>query len=136
VEQTLDEILEHHGIKGMRWGVRKMNNPQTIAVTSGGGQKIKTSGGSNLDAHPDAIRAAVAKQVAKKSSTDTLSTKDLQALVTRMNLEKQYAQLKPPSKGAAAVKFVTDVLVQVGKQQATKLAADQTAKLIAKALTR
>jgi hypothetical protein len=114
VEQTLDEILEHHGIKGMKWGTRRVNSSSS----------------------EDATRTNDSLQRAKTGGTKALTTKDLQDLVTRLNLEKQYAQLKPPSKGTAAVKFVADILVQVGKQQATKLAADQTAKLIAKLLTR
>jgi len=51
-----------------------------------------------------------------------------------MNLEQQYARLRPPSKKQQAAKFITDILVQVGKQQASKLAGDLAAEAIKKAL--
>ena len=51
-----------------------------------------------------------------------------------MNLEKQFNQLKPPTKTSRAVKFVGGVLASTGKQAASKVAGDLTAKQIAKVL--
>lgn len=111
---TLDEVLEHHGIKGMRWGVRR-------------GVGTPSAHPSSDDAHTtDASKAKV-----KSGGTHALSTKELQELVTRMNLEKQYKLLAPPSKGKQAGKFIADTLLTIGKQQATKYATDLAAKQIA-----
>jgi L-asparaginase/Glu-tRNA(Gln) amidotransferase subunit D len=93
----------------MKWGVRKAEKPPT----------------SN-----DAAKASAYLHLLKTGGTRALTTKDLQELVTRMNLEQQYARLKPPSKGKMAAKFITDTLLQIGKQQITKLATDQLTKLI------
>lgn len=113
--EGLERVLAHYGVKGMQWGRRKAS-------------------GSNSGHSEDAKRAADYKARAKKGGPNALSTKELQDLVTRMNLEKQYSTLGPPTKGAATKKFIADILLQVGKQQATKLVADQLAKQIAKKL--
>jgi len=92
---TAEDVLSHFGIKGMRWGVRRENPSGGVEVstTARPGQKVIAKGGSHQPAHEDAIRTAAYKQKAKKSTTDSLSTKELQELVNRMNLEQQYSKL-------------------------------------------
>jgi hypothetical protein len=60
------------------------------------GQRVQARGGSRQPPTDDAIRVASAKQKARASTTDALSTKELQDVVNRMNLEQQYAKLNPP----------------------------------------
>lgn len=72
----VEALLEHHGVKGMRWGVRRSR--------------------SEIDA--DSADVVVRKELQTKiannrGSTDSLSNVDLQKLVTRLNLEGQYSQL-------------------------------------------
>jgi hypothetical protein len=126
---TIDEVLVHFGVKGMRWGVRKDRpgttggEPVTIRVRAG--KRVVTTGGHGHAPSEDALRVADSRQKARKSSTDALSTQELQALVTRMNLERQYSQLKPTPAGQkiakAGAKFAADTLLQAGKKQAAKL---------------
>ena len=87
-----DYFLEHFGVKGMHWGVRK-----DVSVKATPGKYVKTSGGTKQTASEDAIAAATYRQKAKKSTTDSLSNKELQSLVTRMNLEQQYSDLSAKS---------------------------------------
>jgi 2'-5' RNA ligase len=96
---ALGKIL-HYGIKGMHWGVRKKSGP-----------------GSGKPASADSTRASTAKEVAKKSGVKALSNDDLQALVTRMNLEQQLDKLTPASKVQKGRKFATDLVAGVGKRQ-------------------
>lgn len=112
---TLDEVLAHFGVKGMHWGRRN-------------------SSSSAPGASADAQRASVSKSTVKSGGTKALSTKDLQDLVLRMNLERQFASLQPPSKSKQAVKIVSDILLNVGKQQATSLLSDLASKAIKDAL--
>ena len=91
-------VLSHFGIKGMKWGVRRERNPVEVSTTVRPGQKVRAKGGENQSASEDAIRSARLGQIARKSSTDALSTKELQELVNRMNLERQYSQIINPPK--------------------------------------
>jgi hypothetical protein len=111
---AVDDVLEHFGVKGMKWGVR-------------GGKGTPT-------AHPssdDAQRAAESKAKVKSGGTKALTTKELQDLVTRMNLEQQFTRLQPATGRKATTKFITDTLLSIGKQELTKAAAGVAAKQVA-----
>lgn len=72
MSMTPEEILEHHGIKGMKWGVRTRG---TLA-----GAKSKTP---------------TARAKAKK-----LSDAELNAAIKRMELEKRYVDLNKQTSNA------------------------------------
>lgn len=78
--KTVEQVLAHYGIKGMHWGVRR---------------------GRNVSAkHPpseDFTRTRATKQQAKESGTKSLSNKEMQDVINRLNLEQQYARLNPKS---------------------------------------
>lgn len=111
-----NRFLSHYGVKGMHWGIRKSESslhPSTeVRVTQRAGRLIKTSGGRNHSPHEDAINVAVARQKAKKSSIDSLSTEELKHLVARMNLEQQYHQMtaKDPRNKSDVEKFIKNAL--------------------------
>lgn len=107
-----EEFISHFGVKGMKWGVRKA---------------AKRAASSE-----DARNAQDAHDKSKKAGLHSLSNKELQDLVTRMNLEQQFNRLKPPSAGSKAAKFIGKMLADAGKQQVNKLANDLLAKEIAK----
>lgn len=96
MSMSFDDVLTHYGIKGMKWGVRRTRK--------------------QLDAaSDDAKRASEARDKIKRNrgSTDPLSNQELQQLVTRMNLERQYSSLaqtqKSTRKGQQAVKEILSV---------------------------
>jgi hypothetical protein len=103
-QQLLAPALMHYGVKGMKWGVRKdrsvSSGPQPVQTLQRPGSRVQARGGKNLPASEDAVKAAEARQKARASTTDSLSTKDLQQLVNRMNLEQQYSRLTTPQKSA------------------------------------
>jgi hypothetical protein len=84
-DETIDDILEHVGIKGMHWGVRRSR----AADGRVRGPSKSTRGGIS----PDAARAKESHSTAKKHGLSALSNQDLQHLVSRMNLEQQYSRL-------------------------------------------
>lgn len=89
------DYLEHFGVKGMKWGVHRSD-------------RNSTEGHSE-----DAMRVNASKQKLKAAkTTHVLSTKELQDLVTRMNLEQQYATLssKEPSKIGKGQKYLKTAL--------------------------
>ena len=111
-------VLRHHGIKGMRWGVRRKN------IGSADEKVVST----------DAAKAAGAREKAKTHGTQSLSNQEMQALVTRMNLERQLKQVTPDSRTKKGAKFVGGLLVTAGKQQAQAVVNDQINKQVRKAI--
>lgn len=119
----VDAILAHFGVKGMRWGVRR-SMPST-----GAGKPTR------MAPSEDATRTAASKRTVKVSGTKALSNAELQQLVNRLNLEKQLSQINPSAK-RQALRFTTDILVNVGKQQITRIATDIATKQIVALLKR
>jgi hypothetical protein len=70
-----EDFIEHFGVKGMKWGVKR-NRAQ-------------------LDASEDHTVARAAKAKVKQGGTKALSNKELQDIITRMNLEQQFSRLNP-----------------------------------------
>ena len=111
----MDTKLEHFGVKGMRWGVTKDKRiPQDVAVRMKPGKKLKTKGGKKFPASEDAIRAAIGKQVARKSTTDALSNAQLREVVQRMQLEQQFSQLGGRTTRLESGKKFLKALVGIG----------------------
>jgi len=112
---AVDEFLEHFGVKGMRWGVRKRSE----APASADVQRVRT------------IQSKI-----KRGKTDALSNKELQDLVTRMNLEQQYGRMISESakRRRETNKFIADTLVDIGKIPAVRAGASFAAKKVASVL--
>ena len=96
--ESVENVLKHYGVKGMKWGVRRseaqLASAREVTVTQKRpGTYAKATGGKKLPISDDAKAALEARQKARASTTDALSNKELQALVNRMNLEQQYSNL-------------------------------------------
>lgn len=133
-------VLKHHGVKGMRWGVRRKNvgspNEVTVSVNKSklSKKRIKTSGGSGHTPSSEAVASRVAAQKAKKSGVESLSNDEIQKAVQRMNLEASFKSAAVKQDRSPVKKFIAELLINSGKQQATRVANDQAAKAVDKAL--
>lgn len=140
-QAAAEEFLEHFGVKGMKWGKHKSGSSSvpsgkvTVDVNKKG--RPVASGGHGFTLKEEAARKLATQQVARKSGLHTLSNKELQDAVTRMNLEQQFVRLSPQSKKQKVKKFVAETLLGVGKQQvsqaANNVASQQVASMLAKA---
>lgn len=95
-EQPIDTMY-HHGVPGMRWGVRKKRSV-------GGGDSVKTSHGKGSEDHQR-------MQELKKKRVKDLTNEELKALTKRQQLVKTYKELNPSDikRGEAIVKALTGI---------------------------
>lgn len=77
-QEQVDKFFEHYGVPGMKWGRR--------------------NGGSSIEKSPPSEDHTTVKAIKNKSKTSgvsSLSNKELQQAINRMNLEQQYTRLNP-----------------------------------------
>jgi len=129
MNEPLSKMLSHHGIKGMRWGVRRSN--AQLASTS-----------------EDKTRAlATATQIkSNRGSTASVSNKELQHLLNRMNLEQQHSKMVANQTQLAKGNKAIKKFLETGKTlkeldsflggSAQKNIGKSLAKLLAKAIAK
>ena len=116
-QRDITEFLEHHGVKGMKWGIRRKRSSSSSSGVS------------------DSARI---KQEAK-----TLSDAELKARVSRMQLEKQYRDLASPTGGkkekTRGQRFVSrlldtpgEIAIQVARDQAVKVMSAKLEPMVKK----
>lgn len=104
-----NDFLYHHGIKGMRWGIRRTAE-ELGHITEGSSRGVSALSSMRK-------RATGGKDPKIKQMTDD----DLRRTVNRLNLEKQYSDLtrKDTTSGFEKVK---DILAIVGSVSAITVA--------------
>jgi len=100
------DYLEHYGVLGMHWGIRKDEN----GVRRGRRRAISDDYKKTREL--------------RKQSPRTMTNTELRLLNERLNLEKQYKNLNP-KKVAAGQKFLAEILREMGKESA-KAAVKET----------
>jgi uncharacterized Fe-S cluster-containing MiaB family protein len=104
------DFLQHFGVKGMKWGKKK--NP----------------------ASSDAAASTSVRLTAKKKGVHTVSNKELQTAIERMQLEQNFKRLKVNEK-SAATRWIASTLLEVGKREVqTRVAKKVTGAVLKKAV--
>lgn len=106
-ETTVEDILVHFGVKGMKWGKRK--NP----------------------ASGDSAAATSTRTTAKKKGVHTVSNNELQAAIRRMQLEQDFKRLSVNEK-SAATRWVSNALLEIGKREVQQRVAKKVATTVIK----
>lgn len=117
MSDIVDNILSHVGVKGMKWGIRKDRSSDVSIIDRH--KKLKTSGGFNRPAHPDAIRARTLGQIGKSSGLKALSDHELQVYASRLQLEQNVKRLNFNEMNPGK-KFVATVLGRSGNSLASE----------------
>lgn len=92
-----DSILEHYGIKGMKWGVRR--SKKQIARDNA----RRAEEGKQVTLSKDAKAADKAARKAVKKGVSSLSNEELKVLNERLNLERNFERLTSDPQDAAQV---------------------------------
>lgn len=143
-----DEYLEHHGIQGQKWGVRRFQNKDG-SLTAAGRKRIglspkpKKSGGSSLAGAVTKIKAKKneRKQAdeghddfkrARAKSPKQMSTSELQEATNRLNLESRYNELAKKLHKETPKEYLKRVAVDMAKDYGQQVASHVMGKAINK----
>lgn len=111
--------LYHHGILGMKWGVRRFQNKDG-SLTSAGKRHLE----KNSKAKQGNNKKKKGHTTNKGKSINELSDDELRKRINRLELEKRYEALSKKEQKAKMFdgkRFVTQVLENSGKVVATQL---------------
>lgn len=91
-EENYDDFLQHYGVLGMKWGHRKAR--------------------SNVSSNkkPKSTKNTTTSKPKPKPTQRELSDEELRAVINRMRLEREYADLKYRSSSRAKVENVVKAM--------------------------
>ena len=91
-EENYDDFLQHYGVLGMKWGHRKARS------TSSSNKK------------PKSTKNTTTSKSKPKPTQRELSDEELRAVINRMRLEREYADLQYRASSRAKVENVVKVM--------------------------
>lgn len=108
---SVENFLEHFGVKGMRWGKKGAASKEAPSADS---------------THATALRSR-----AKTSKPKALTNKELQEAINRMNLEQQFKRLTTNER-PVVTRFIASTLLEIGKREVQQAIAKKAVKIATK----
>lgn len=127
----MNNELYHHGIKGMKWGIRRTPAQLGHPTSSGSSQSVRRQ--TTNTPRTSKVKNYTTRNKQPKEDISQLSDKELRQRINRLQMERQYAQLTQPEINGGK-KFVKDVLTNAARQTATQYAAKYMSKAVESAI--
>ena len=127
-------VLAHHGIKGMKWGVRR--TPEQLARASG--RPVKEPAGRDKGSAGAKKPAAASTSPSKKTLSD-LSDDELRQRISRLELEKRYKDLEKADVKPKSTRwrdFCVNVLETIGKNTLTNIGTQAANHILGEAINK
>lgn len=128
--ENRDDILEHYGVRGMRWGVSRSRAERKAAkeerkAASDKSDEETGSGPKGSGGRGDKITTG--DKTRYESKPKNLTDSELKARIQRMETEKRYKDLnkRNVTKGE---QIIAEVITNVGKQVVTQVLTKQGTK--------
>lgn len=133
MNMTTEEFLEHHGIKGQKWGIRRFQNKDGSLTNAGrkrygddsGGEKSSSAQKRSFSGRKktsSSISSQKEETQPKKKSVSEMSDDEIQSAINRMRLEQSYTQLlaqtSPKPQSSRGQKFASSLFNDVIKPAA------------------
>lgn len=106
---AVEDVLAHFGIKGMKWGKRKL----PVSREAG-------------------FKAGIKNQV-RREKIASVSNQDLQRAIDRMQLEQNFKRLAVNEK-SGITRWLSSTMLEIGKREVQAAAAKKVAGLVARKL--
>lgn len=117
------DFLEHHGIKGQKWGVRRTPEQLGRRIKSGA-SKVK-----NLLSKKKSEKSKSTRSKPKRISAKKMSDEELRKRIERLELEQRYKNLSKSTRSRGK-NLVLDILESSGKNIGTQLTTYQMGKFV------
>ena len=111
---TVDDFLQHFGVKGMKWG-----------------QRLRDRKAAKNKSSADSAKSIQIRDTAKKATPKALTNAQLKTAIERMNLEQNFKRLAVNEKSGVS-RWISSTLMEIGKREVQALAAKKVAGVIAK----
>jgi 2'-5' RNA ligase len=111
-----EDVLEHYGVKGMKWGQHRRSSRQT-----------------EPNSHDSARVGEVVGRVKTQKTTRILTNAELKDAIERMRLEQEFSKITggvDKTSGQKAKAFVAKMLIDTGKQTATQAVNTKAKSLV------